>query len=156
MMNRDRFELLSAYLDGEVTPEERKIVQHWMDTDPATQRLYRRLMRIRHGIQQVPPPSCDVEETLAGVCQCLRRRVQVASMAGAGVVVLGALGLLSGGLSYRAPVVRQAMDTLPGNGGELQVFLDQAPFPIPQQSATVQSKLDLLPEYLFTPVDGEL
>lgn len=155
MMKRDRFELLSAYLDGEVTPEERKIVQHWMATDPAVQQLYRRLLHIRQGMQHAPPAPCDVEKTLAGVCQCLRWRAQIAAMAGAGVVVLGALGVLSGGFSYRAPILRQAMDTMPEGAGELQVSLSQAAFPIPQSSPDDLSKLELLPEHLFLSADPD-
>uniref|UniRef100_A0ACD5GTL5 Anti-sigma factor family protein n=1 Tax=Desertifilum tharense IPPAS B-1220 TaxID=1781255 RepID=A0ACD5GTL5_9CYAN len=34
MLKRDRFELLSAYLDGEVTASERQQVENWLDTDP--------------------------------------------------------------------------------------------------------------------------
>jgi len=33
---QSRFELLSAYLDGEVSPQERKQIHHWLDTDPDT------------------------------------------------------------------------------------------------------------------------
>ncbi|NJL82973.1 MAG: hypothetical protein HC890_08465 [Chloroflexaceae bacterium] len=54
-LGRDRFELLSAYLDGEVTAEERRLVQQWLDSDPLVQRLYSRLLRVHHGIQNLPP-----------------------------------------------------------------------------------------------------
>ncbi|MEM9769414.1 MAG: zf-HC2 domain-containing protein, partial [Cyanobacteria bacterium P01_D01_bin.71] len=48
---RDRFELLSAYLDGEVSPDERRLVATWLDKDPEAQCLYRRLLQLRQGFQ---------------------------------------------------------------------------------------------------------
>lgn len=33
-LKRDRFELLSAYLDGEVTSSERHQVEDWLRSDP--------------------------------------------------------------------------------------------------------------------------
>ena len=39
MMKRDGYELLSAYLDGEVTAAERKQVEEWLANDPTVQSL---------------------------------------------------------------------------------------------------------------------
>ena len=39
-----RFDLISAYIDNEVTLEERKLVQHWLDHDAAAKKLYRQLL----------------------------------------------------------------------------------------------------------------
>jgi anti-sigma factor RsiW len=52
-IDTDRFELLSAYLDGELTPEERHQVQYWLDTDPQFKQIYRRLLRLHQGMQNV-------------------------------------------------------------------------------------------------------
>jgi len=41
MLKRDRFELLSAYLDGEVTAAQRQQVEDWLGNDPEVQ-LYAR------------------------------------------------------------------------------------------------------------------
>ena len=41
----ERFELLSAYMDGELTAEERKQVQQWLDSDPEFHELYKQLLR---------------------------------------------------------------------------------------------------------------
>jgi hypothetical protein len=51
---RDRFELLSAYLDGEVTASERRQVEAWLATDAKTQCLYSRLLTLRQGLQTLP------------------------------------------------------------------------------------------------------
>ncbi len=63
----DRFELLSAYLDGEVSPAERQQVQSWLDSDPQTQYLYQRLLKLRQGWQQIAAPSPVIStDILAG------------------------------------------------------------------------------------------
>lgn len=137
VMKRDRFELLSAYLDGEVTPEERALVQTWLSNDPTAKALYNRLMVLRQGLrQETCESSCEADVTLACVFQSLNHRFRMVAMAGAGVVVLGVLNLLSGGVG-------------PGQGGlqvaqqseaeVLQIALDQPAFPIPVVSTTGSS-----------------
>ncbi len=66
---RDRFELLSAYLDGEVSPSERQQVQDWLDHDPAMQQLHQRLTQLRYGLQTLPIPALETsaDDLLAGV-----------------------------------------------------------------------------------------
>lgn len=56
-MNRDRFELLSAYLDGEVSPDERCQVEAWLESDPQLQSLRDRLLRLRHNLSSMPMPE---------------------------------------------------------------------------------------------------
>ena len=52
-----RFELLSAYIDDEVTPEERQLVAHWLMHDSNTQQMYQRLLRLRQAIRTAPVPE---------------------------------------------------------------------------------------------------
>ena len=52
-----RFELLSAYVDDEVTAEERKLVAQWLMDDPVTQQTYQRLLMLRQAIRTTPVPS---------------------------------------------------------------------------------------------------
>ncbi len=51
------FELLSAYLDGEVTPAQSQQVQQWLANDPEIQQLYERLQVLRQGIHNLPTPE---------------------------------------------------------------------------------------------------
>ncbi len=53
----EKFLLLSAYLDGEVTPQERKQVQQWLDTDPQFKQQYLEQLRLHQGVNRVPIPS---------------------------------------------------------------------------------------------------
>jgi anti-sigma factor RsiW len=54
------FELLSAYLDGEVTPAQRRQVQQWLDTDPQIQQMYRGLLRLQQAIPRIPVPPSEI------------------------------------------------------------------------------------------------
>ena len=51
-----RFELLSAYVDNEVTVQERKLVAQWLMVDPSTQQMYQRLLMLRQAIRTAPVP----------------------------------------------------------------------------------------------------
>lgn len=53
----DTFELLSAYIDNEVTPTERQQVQQWLDNDPEIKQLYLQLLNLQSGIQNLSVPS---------------------------------------------------------------------------------------------------
>lgn len=55
MHERDRFELLNAYLDGEVTAAERRQIEDWLTTDSAAQGLYSRALELRQKWQLMSP-----------------------------------------------------------------------------------------------------
>jgi anti-sigma factor RsiW len=59
----ERFELLSAYLDGEATASERQQVQTWLATDPAFAKQYRQMQRMQQAISAIPVPSRDRSAT---------------------------------------------------------------------------------------------
>ncbi|WP_392532920.1 anti-sigma factor family protein [Nostoc sp. C117] len=103
MVKRDRFELLSAYLDGEVTAAERKQVEEWLANDASVQCLYARLLKLRQGLRTLPVPTVQEcpEATVEQVLTRLRRRSRLNWMVGsaaAAACVIGAVsGLLPGG-----------------------------------------------------------
>ena len=55
MHNRDRFELLNAYLDGEVTAVQRRQIENWLTTDSQVQYLYARILKLRQRGQIMSP-----------------------------------------------------------------------------------------------------
>ena len=59
---RDRFELISAYLDGEVTPAERLLVTNWLAHDPEVQNLYRRLLLLRQAFRTLPSSTAGTQD----------------------------------------------------------------------------------------------
>jgi anti-sigma factor RsiW len=97
MVKRDRFELLSAYLDGEVTATERKQVEAWLVNDASVKCLYARLLKVRQGLQTLPVPTQQpVETTVQQVLGRLRRRSQVAWVLGGAAVAACVIGSVTG------------------------------------------------------------
>ncbi len=86
---RDRFELLSAYLDGEVTASERRQVEEWLNNDAETQKLYARLLALRQNFQNLPAPSNpqSVEQTIQQVFGKIEKRRQRRSLKWGGAAV---------------------------------------------------------------------
>jgi anti-sigma factor RsiW len=72
----DSFELLSAYLDGELSPRERHQVQTWIDQDPQTKALYLKLLALQSQMQglEAPPSQRTVGEMTEQVFQALDRQ----------------------------------------------------------------------------------
>lgn len=97
MLKRDRFELLSAYLDGEVTAAERRQVEEWLVNDPATQRLYGRLLTLRQGLRNIPVPSAEqpVEQTIQRVFARLGQRAKRTMAWGGAAIAAVFIGTLS-------------------------------------------------------------
>jgi hypothetical protein len=106
MVKRDRFELLSAYLDGEVTAAERKQVEQWLANDASVQVLYARLLKLRQSVRNlpVPQPIQPIEERVQQVMASLRRRSRLAWVCGgtavAACVISAVSGWLPGGDSF--------------------------------------------------------
>lgn len=76
MHKRDRFELLSAYLDGEVTAAQRREVEEWLAKDQEIQGLYARLLKLRQELRTIPVPPAQqpVEQTVQQVYLRMERR----------------------------------------------------------------------------------
>lgn len=156
VLKRDRFELMSAYLDGEVTPEERRMVLNWMSSDPKAKCLYNRLMRLRQGFREGSyRESCDAEAAVAQVFQCLNYRMKLAGMAGLGVFVLGVLSVMSGSIGHSQNIWRWASTVQPEY---LEVALDQPVFPIPRAPAETTATLnaDFVDSEGGLPIESEL
>lgn len=104
-IQRDRFELLSAYLDGEVTAAERKQVEEWLASDPTVQRLHSRLLKLRQGFQSLPVPVSDrsVEDTVEAVFARVERKPRLSLIWGGAAIAalfVGALATLLPGQDF--------------------------------------------------------
>ncbi len=143
-MKRDRFELLSAYLDGEVSPAERRQVESWLATDPVVQKLYDRLLRLRQGLTTLPiPPSPQpVEETVQAVLARVDRRPRNLLFLGGAAIAALFIGAVSSVVPSDSPLLPQfARSNQPTPTAEpLMVALDHPVIEIPKAavSATEQ------------------
>jgi anti-sigma factor RsiW len=142
-LQRDRFELLSAYLDGEVTAAERRQVEAWLATDAKTQCLYSRLLSLRQGLQMLPITSSEqtVDQLVASVTAQVERRPRRllwGGMAAAAVVVGALLGSMIGRESYAPSVAENfsapasQVEEVPTDG--LMIALNRPPIEIPQSA----------------------
>lgn len=87
----ERFELLSAYVDGEASPDQRKQVEAWLDHEPDVQRLYTHLLRLRETFKSLPLPdfaTTNAEDLAAQVFRKVDRQPRIFALwAGAGAVI---------------------------------------------------------------------
>ncbi|HEY9907996.1 MAG TPA: zf-HC2 domain-containing protein [Thermosynechococcaceae cyanobacterium] len=138
-LQRDRFELLSAYLDGEVTAAERRQVENWLATDMGVQRLHNRLLKLRQGLQglPVPAPERSVQQTVDQVFAQVERKPKLSLVWGGAAAIaalfVGALALV-----------------LPGQSPLPQVAQSPRSQPAAQQSSPSEPLLVALDEPLVT------
>lgn len=136
---RDRFELLSAYLDGEVSVQERRQVEVWLAEDPQVQCLYARLMMLRKGMLSMSVPACEqpVEETITQVfCRLGRRRQKQVLLWGGSAIAAGLLAAVSGvfgGGNSLSPQLAQSPE-MPVASEPLMLALNQPVVEIPKAS----------------------
>lgn len=64
MDNQQRFELLSAYLDQELSPEEVEEVEQWLKQDHEARRTYHNLLQLRYRLREIPIPSSQLPSEL--------------------------------------------------------------------------------------------
>ena len=71
-----RLELLSAYIDEELSAREKDRVQVWLDEDPQFKQLYHQLLALQGQIQHslAPPSEKSIAEITAGVFQSVDRQ----------------------------------------------------------------------------------
>lgn len=143
MMKRDRFELLSAYLDGEVTAAERRQVEKWLADDPTVQRLYARLLKLRQSLRTLPVPQPHSPvETVEQVLARLRRRTKLVWVGGGAAMAACVIGAVSGlqlGGESRMPhqMARQSIQKIqptpsPDVASPLMVAINNPVIPIPK------------------------
>lgn len=134
-MQRDRFELLSAYLDGEVSATERRQVEHWLATDAKTQHLYTRLLTLRQKLHTLPIVQSEqsVDQLVDRVTARIERRPKRLLWGGmAAAVLIGALFSAMPQDNY-APSIADSLspsEDVPSDG--LMIAINHPPIEIPK------------------------
>lgn len=146
-LKRDRFELLSAYLDGEVTPQERRQVDGWLRTDESMQCLYARLLQLRQQMQAMSMPSAPSapNDTADAVCKRLERRSRRPYAVG-GTVAIAALFYAF--FSNTVSIPQQAVNPVDSSGDNLALSLDEPLVQIDPDEIAQMSKAMLSDEQL--------
>jgi len=104
-LSTDNFELISAYLDGELSIAEKTQVQIWIDQDPELKAVYTSMLTLQSQMRnlEVPPNSQSTAEITTKVFQSLDRRRRQRQ-------------LLLGGGAAAASVAAAIMGLIPGIG----------------------------------------
>jgi hypothetical protein len=156
-IQRDRFELLSAYLDGEVTATEKRQVEEWLSTDPQTQRLYSRLLTLRQNLQMLPVTTSEqsvdqLVERVSARIERQPRRIAWTGLAAAGLLI----GILFNTLPREQYTPSIADSLAPSstvaredNNEGLMIALNRPPIALPQSALLDQ--LDTVEQQLKQP-----
>jgi anti-sigma factor RsiW len=96
----ERFELLSAYLDGEVTASERQQVEAWLASDSTFQQQYRQMQQLHQAIPSITVPIGQSARTLANdvFAKIDRRRNRRLAWFGGGALVATLIAAIAGTL----------------------------------------------------------
>ncbi len=91
--SNERFELLSAYMDGEVTAEERRLVESWLANEPKVQQMHQRLLALKDGFSALPTAarSRPIETTIDQVFEKVERRSRLRVMVGGAMAAAAAI-----------------------------------------------------------------
>jgi anti-sigma factor RsiW len=162
----EKFELLSAYLDGEVTATERQQVELWLQEDAAFRNMHQRLRSTQHSLAHLPVADEVAFDAFAeGVFAKVEKRRQRNYLKIGGGVVAAALLAVGGSIAagwegFTSPGVQQfANVSLPTSvPNSLEIVPNPAPLMValnkplvtiqiaPQNNADDLDILDLLDE----------
>jgi anti-sigma factor RsiW len=94
----ERFELLSAYLDGEVTASERQQVESLLASDSAFQHQYRQMQKIHQAIPSISIPIGQSARSLANdvFTKIDRRRNRRVALFGGGAIAATVAATIAG------------------------------------------------------------
>jgi anti-sigma factor RsiW len=144
------FELLSAYLDGEVTAQERQEIQSLLRSDLELQKMYQRLLNLRKKIGDLPSPqaeysSSDLSQAVfARIDQEERQKQKRWFWGGSAIAALVLVAISSIFSESRIPSWQMAKEE------NLVIALNEPLIELPEQSGSEQESLVIpLSEPLF-------
>jgi len=147
MDNQQRFELLSAYLDQELSPEETAEVEQWLKEDEKARRTYQNLLQLRYCLREIPVPSSQLPADVLSrkvVAKAHSQRMRQALLWSGGVVAALFVAIIAGTLStINSPFPRLAKsDQTRVSSSSLMIAVDQPVLEIPATSGTAPSEIE--------------
>jgi len=86
---QERFELLSAYIDNEVTSTEKSQVEQWLKDDLSYRTQYQQLLKVKRLLLDLPVPSSIPTELVVNkVIAKINKRSQRKLLLGGAIVAL--------------------------------------------------------------------
>ncbi len=113
----EQFELLSAYMDNEASPEEKLRVEQWLATDINFRRLYQQQLRLRQLLIDLPVPgsarvgaqaNAKTEQMVNRVLAKLDERSKQRRIAWGGIAAVAVLvGAIGSVFTFNSPTMNQ-------------------------------------------------
>jgi anti-sigma factor RsiW len=143
--NKDCCELLSAYLDGEVTASERQQVEEWLTTDPRMQQLHQRLLKLHYSWQNLPnpEPKATADQIASAMFEKMERRGKrrLSLLGGGAIAALLVATVSSFFLSDNSPIPQIAVSPKePTTSEPLKIALNRPVVPIPEAAMGKESE----------------
>lgn len=137
MNSQQRFELLSAYLDRELTTETTEEVEQWLIRDQQAQKTYRNLLQLRYHIRRAPVYASQrsSSEALAKkvVSQATHQTLKQGLFWGGGTIAALFITMISGVFSWSDPPLSRLAKSSESNvpSDSLMIVIDQPVVEIP-------------------------
>ncbi|MCS6960442.1 MAG: hypothetical protein RMK91_10390 [Pseudanabaenaceae cyanobacterium SKYGB_i_bin29] len=126
MIDPEKFALLSSYLDGEVSPQERAQVEEWLRSDPQMASCYRQQLRLQQ-MWRVPVNNTISATSVSATWEYIQRRQQQRWLTRT-LAVLGMCLLAGGGV-----FVSQRYSWQQAQEEPLILALEQPLLPMPKE-----------------------
>ncbi len=107
--SQERFELLSAYIDGEVTNTEEQLVEQWLSDDADFRRIYQHQLKLRQLLIDLPVPVSSsvkaetnvmIDRVFAEIDKRSQRRKW--KLAGIGVSIAAVVGIFGSMFTFNS------------------------------------------------------
>ena len=121
LTTEERFELLSAYMDDELSVSERQQVEHWLETDPEMQQRYNALSALSLSFQSLPAPETNTDQLLDAVFTEVERKPRQLKKVGTIAAIIAAVGALGAVISNNTLTPRLADSSSEITGSEASV-----------------------------------
>jgi anti-sigma factor RsiW len=147
----DYFELLSAYIDNELNPQERKRVEYWLDNEPEIKHIYHQLLQLQSQIQNISHPAADIPVDLV-IDRVFDRiesqqRQRKTLIWGAGAIAATLVALVSGSIPGFNNSLKLANSTKNPNTDSVMVAvaLNKPAVKIPKAAVSTPQNTDITP-----------
>jgi anti-sigma factor RsiW len=146
----ERFELLSAYIDGEVTESEEQLVEQWLSDDVDFRRLYQQQLKLRQSLIDLPVPiaahssvKAETDVMINRVFAEIDKRSQQRKrkLAGIGISVAALVGIVGSMFTFNSnpqfsPVANSIKPAAPATEEPILIAMEEPLVPHPKSMST--------------------
>lgn len=146
----ERFELLSAYIDGETTETEEQLVEKWLSNDVDFRCLYQQQIKLRQSLIELPVPIAAnssvqketevmIDRVLAEIDKRSQRRKW--KLAGIGISVAAVVGVFGSLFTFNSspqfsPVANSVKAPTPVTEEPVLIAMEEPLVPLPKSMHT--------------------